>query len=503
MSIDVGAAPLARSRFAAWFRDLSIRRKLSFGMLGPVVIALVFTSTSLIVNAGINARAAALANLRSIADVMANNASGAVAFGDAHTAQEILTAFRHTPESELACLHAAEVGDPIRLLAAYPPESAAACSEPAASGTRQDGKDLVSVKEVTESGARVGWLSIRQDQRVARSNLRTQIAITLAILAASVALKLLVGMGAYRALTRPLLGLADTARRITRSHDYSLRATRHGNDEVGHLVDDFNAMLDQIGQTQAQLVQSERLAALGGLVAGVAHEINTPVGVGVTAASTLRDGARHFGELYARGAMKRSDLERFVAMANESAGITLKNLERAATLIQSFKQVAVDQASGERRRFELRGYIDEVLVSLAPQWRKAGHKVLVDCPAAIEVETYPGALAQILANLVSNALVHAFDLGRAGVIRISVHAQDGWITLKFFDDGNGIAPENLKRVFDPFFTTRRSQGGSGLGLNIVFNLVQQLGGTVGVASEPGRGAEFTVRFPAVSHRDSK
>jgi len=258
--------------------------------------------------------------------------------------------------------------------------------------------------------------------------------------------------------------------------------------------------VNQLRLTQDQLVQNEKMASLGALVAGVAHEINTPVGVGVTAASTLQSRARSFARKYADQTMTRTDLESFLAMAQESADIVLKNMDRAADLIHSFKQVAVDQTSGERRRFGVRDYINEILLSLAPRLKNSPHRVTVNCPDTLMVDSYPGALAQIISNLIGNSLMHAFPDGRQGHIEISVSEEPAKLILDYADDGVGIPAEHLSRVFDPFFTTKRGTGGSGLGLHIVYNLVAQLlGGKVEVRSETGRGAHFRIVFPVEDH----
>jgi ligand-binding sensor domain-containing protein/signal transduction histidine kinase len=261
--------------------------------------------------------------------------------------------------------------------------------------------------------------------------------------------------------------------------------------------EDLEQALKQLRIAQAQLVQSEKLASLGALVAGVAHEINTPVGVGVTAASTLQDWAARVQQQQANATLTRSELDRFLQIAGESTQILLKNLQRAADLIQSFKQVAVDQSSGERRRFEVRAYIDEVLLSLAPRLNRTPHKVAVECPPSLVIDSYPGALAQILTNFLGNSLAHAFPSGQAGQIRISVAAEDTCVLLRYSDNGIGIPRENLVRIYDPFFTTKRGAGGSGLGMHIVYNLVTQLlGGSIAATSTEGQGTTFEVRFPA-------
>ena len=265
--------------------------------------------------------------------------------------------------------------------------------------------------------------------------------------------------------------------------------------------EDLEQALQDLRMAQAQLVQSEKLASLGSLVAGVAHEINTPVGVGVTAASTLQDWAERLEQRHQEGGVSPAELESFVAVARESTQILLKNLQRAADLIQSFKQVAVDQASGERRRFALRNYIEEVLLSLAPRLNRSPHRVSVECPPGLVVDTYPGALAQILTNLIGNSLAHGFPPGRTGAIRITARSDRDDVVLRYADDGVGIPPENMPHIFDPFFTTKRGTGGSGLGLHIVYKLATQtLGGSIAADDNAGHGVAFELRFPATARR---
>jgi signal transduction histidine kinase len=305
-------------------------------------------------------------------------------------------------------------------------------------------------------------------------------------------------MGALVVDFNRMLGqLADRERELQQARDALAQEVR----SKSRANKDLEQALARLTETQAQLVQSEKLASLGALVAGVAHEINTPVGVSVTAASTLQDGAERVAQFQREGTLTRSELDRFLGVAGESTSILLKNLQRAADLINSFKQVAVDQASGERRRFGFKGYIDEVLLSLAPKLNRTPHSVKVDCPDKLTVDSYPGAIAQILTNLVSNSLVHAFAAGRAGRITIGVRDEGEFVVLRYADDGAGIPRDNLGRIYDPFFTTRRGAGGSGLGLHIVYNLVtQMLGGTITVTSKVGEGTVFEVRFPVQARK---
>jgi signal transduction histidine kinase len=250
-------------------------------------------------------------------------------------------------------------------------------------------------------------------------------------------------------------------------------------------------------ETQDSLVQAEKMASLGGLVAGVAHELNTPMGIAVTASTHLRDCVDGLDQAVAGNRLTRSQLADYQQTLRDSASLILSNVGRAAGLVQSFKQVAVDQASAERRPFDLSAYIDEVLLSLAPRLRQEPHHIQVDCPANLMMDSYPGALSQILTNLLINALVHAFPDRRPGLITIQARdLGDDLLELAFTDDGKGVPPEYQDRLFDPFFTTNRAHGGSGLGLHIVYNLVTQtLRGGIRVQSEPGQGTRFVITMP--------
>ncbi len=252
----------------------------------------------------------------------------------------------------------------------------------------------------------------------------------------------------------------------------------------------------QLNETKNNLVQAEKMASLGGLVAGVAHEVNTPVGVILTSASVLFEDTQAFKLNLDAGAIKKSEVIRYSEMAIESSRLILTNAERAAQLIQSFKQVAVDQTSEARRTFELGEYIDEVIMSLKPTLKRTSVHIETSCSEKINLDGYPGAISQIITNFLTNALAHAFAEGQEGLISLHATRTDNNVTMRFEDNGAGIPPEHLNKIFDPFFTTKRGSGGSGLGLNVVYNLVTQtLGGTLLVNSEQGRGTCFIACFP--------
>ncbi|HYG90036.1 MAG TPA: AAA family ATPase [Azospirillum sp.] len=256
---------------------------------------------------------------------------------------------------------------------------------------------------------------------------------------------------------------------------------------------------EQLRAAQAQLVQAEKLVSLGQMMAGVAHEINTPLGIAITSASYLADETAKLKGLTVDGRLRRTDFEHYVATAEETTDLLLSNLRRTADLVHSFKQVAVDQASDDYRRFDLRDYLDDLLVSLGPVWKKGGHQVDVSCPEDIELHGYPGVLAQILTNLVVNSITHGYGEGRRGRMAITVTAPDAnTVELVYTDDGRGISEEHQAKVFDPFFTTRRGAGSTGLGLHIVYNLVTaKLHGRIELDRAAGGGTRFVIQIPRV------
>ncbi|XZG69024.1 sensor histidine kinase [Chitinibacteraceae bacterium HSL-7] len=259
---------------------------------------------------------------------------------------------------------------------------------------------------------------------------------------------------------------------------------------------DIDDAYQKLQAAQHDLVQSEKLASLGSLVAGVAHEINTPVGVIMTTASLLNEDTGRFLDMVRSGALRKSELEHYCDMAQEASRLILANGERAGNLIHSFKQVAVDQSSETRRGFALKQYLDEIVTSLRPLFKHRAVTLEVDVGEDVQLDSYPGALAQIVTNLINNALAHAFGGDDSGVIRISTQVRNEQLCITFADNGRGITAEVLPQIFEPFFTTKRGQGGSGLGLNIVYNLiVKKLHGQISVESTPGVGTTFRVSFP--------
>jgi ligand-binding sensor domain-containing protein/signal transduction histidine kinase len=251
-------------------------------------------------------------------------------------------------------------------------------------------------------------------------------------------------------------------------------------------------------RTQRQLVEQEKMAALGSLVAGIAHEINTPLGIGVTAASHLESASKEMRANLAEGRLTRAELDNYSRLALDGAQLILRNLQRADKLVKSFKQVAVDQTSDEQRRIDLAQYLEEIVTSLQPTLRRAKHRIETEVSGVVILDTLPGAIYQSIANLVQNSVIHGFAERSDGLIRIDARREGGDCVIDYRDDGCGMAEEVRRRVFEPFYTTRRGQGGSGLGMHIVYNLITQaLRGSIVCESQPGAGARFLIRFPAI------
>jgi len=254
--------------------------------------------------------------------------------------------------------------------------------------------------------------------------------------------------------------------------------------------------LNNLSITQEELVRRDKLAALGSMVAGVAHELNTPIGNSLVVASTLADQTRILVNSYTTG-IKRSILESYMNDATGACDILERSLHRAADLVSSFKQVAVDQASSQRRLFRLDEYIEEVLLTLRISFKQTAFVVESHIQQGLGMDSYPGPLGQVVTNLVNNALIHGFEGRDTGTILISAQeSSTGWIELIVKDDGIGIQTDNQKRIYDPFFTTKRNVGGTGLGLHITHNIVTGiLGGRIRFQSEVGLGTTFFLSLP--------
>ena len=272
-------------------------------------------------------------------------------------------------------------------------------------------------------------------------------------------------------------------------------------------LEDYSKALEtantSLKENRDKLIAAEKMAALGSLVAGVAHELNTPIGNGLLAVTTLMDRTRGITDHFPVG-LTRSKLTGYLDDAKLSIEILERNLHRAADLINSFKQIAIDQGSTQTRKFSLATLVSEVILALSPTLKRTPVQVHQSIPARIEMESYPGPLEQVLINLINNALIHGLAGQASGQITLSAAVpKPGWVDITVQDNGIGIPDDQIGRIFDPFFTTKLEEGGTGLGLSISHNIVTGLlGGHIDVSSTLGSGTHFCLTLPLyVRHHD--
>jgi signal transduction histidine kinase len=382
-------------------------------------------------------------------------------------------------------------------------------------------------RTITKSGETLGEVTLVYGTTRAREAAMQTSRVLLAVVVVQLLVSfLLLGAWLTRRVLRPLDALRVSAETIAggdlQSPVPSLRA-----DEFGALASRLESMRDSLAQAvtgleerverrtnelqevnarlqgtledlrrmQQSLVQSEKLASLGSLVAGLSHELNTPIGTGVTIVSTIVERCADLQKQVESG-IRRSQLDAFVDDVTRASHLAQSSLERAARLLLDFKQVAVDQTSSRRREFQLAELVREMMVALNIRYKHSLVRIALHIPDGIAMDSYPGAIEQIVSNLVENAVVHAFE-GRAQCrVDIAAQALGERVVLTVTDNGNGIPAEHQSHIFDPLFTTRLGKGGSGLGLSIAYGLVTgMLGGQISVDSAPGAGARFTLDLP--------
>lgn len=361
-----------------------------------------------------------------------------------------------------------------------------------------------------EDGLVVGAVEVIFDssEEAALLTKRTKLILIVGI-SVAIVMSTLLWLILRRIVIRPLSRLREAALVVKQGGDLPTLQFK-ASPEIAEVSDAFNDMVKNLDEryhelqqvlktlqvTQDHLVQSEKMGALGNLVAGVSHEINTPIGIGVTAISYLDQKTKEFKSLYETGKMKKSDLEQFLSITQETNAMVQTNLERASSLVRSFKQISVDQSVEVKRTFHLKEYLEGIISSLKPTLKKTRLRVDVYCDNELSLYTYPGALSQIITNLVMNSLNHAYAIEEEGSLTIRVEDHQDYIILAYTDDGKGMTQEVLDQIFDPFFTTSRGKGGTGLGMNIVYNLVtQSLTGTIDGSSTLGQGSLFTITIP--------
>ena len=542
------AAALGRGNLAGAQRRLSklnFRTKLAIISTSICLACLLVAGVTIAIHQEAALEQVLRQRAQTLAAVVAANSEAAVSFDDAVAARLVLANLAPDSSVEEAQLLLPELPGKaaLRRLAAFTRHRAT----PQALPDLQPGKpmtmgdQLYLLQPVRQGDETIGYLYLRVRMAELEA-LQTQLAkVTAALVALVVLLAWFLSRQLQGVVTRPVTELLTTTDAVRRSKNYGLRARVLGEDELGELTEAVNAMLAEVQahdrarerveadirelneqlehkvrartedlqasnldlqeaigslrRTQRQLVESEKLAALGALVAGVAHEINTPLGVCVTVASHFAESVDALQRAY-RDGMRRSDLEQFIADAGQALEIINGNLRRAADLVRSFKQVAVDQGSEERRQIDIAEYLAEVMNSLRPELKRQKVRFALDCPVGIMLDSYPGVIAQILTNLSINACQHAFADQADPQIRISGRRHGQEFELSFEDNGVGMSDEVQQRIFEPFFTTRRASGGSGLGLHIVHNQVHKtLHGSIECMTREGGGSRFVLRMP--------
>jgi signal transduction histidine kinase len=408
---------------------------------------------------------------------------------------------------------------------------------------KMTGSVIEIIRPISDDEGVVGYVYLRASADILENLIAQSIMTTVSVLLICLLICFFLTLKLQSAITAPINGLVKLVHRISRQRDYSSRAELHGIKELDILGEAFNNMLqrtqehmerqtaaeaeqvklnssleekvqqrtmalkeanneliqtlEKLHQFQRQMVQNEKMASLGDMVAGVAHEVNTPIGLGVTASTMMLDRLSDMRKAFEDKTLKASSLSKFIAEGEENLNIIYRNLARAAELISSFKQVAVDQSSENNRVFSFAKLMDEILMSMRPKLKKVNHVINVNCADNLVIESKAGPINQIMINLIMNSIIHGFEDVDKGQIDINIELVDNAkIRIEFIDNGKGI-PEHLrKRIFDPFVTTKRGQGGSGLGMHLVYNLVTQaLNGSISIISEEGQGVQFRILFP--------
>ncbi|QJD84498.1 sensor histidine kinase [Cohnella herbarum] len=357
-----------------------------------------------------------------------------------------------------------------------------------------------------EDGVTIGAIELLVNTSESRELIQDRIQFIIGVgLSISVLLLFALSLIIRKLLIRPLLKIREAAISVKKGSAYK-EIVLDSSQEINEVASAFNEMVHnlegrykELQLAQKQLVESEKMVALGNLVAGVSHEINTPIGIGVTAASYMDEKSKAFLALFQDGKMKRSDLEDYLKTVRETTGMIQSNLFRASELIRSFKQVAVDRSIDTKRRFMMKEYIQEVLISLQPNLKKTKHRVSLTGKEELLLFSDPGAISQIITNLIMNSIIHAYSQEDVGHIQIDVTSHLNELTLHYSDDGKGMSQEIVDQIFNPFFTTNRGGGGTGLGMHIVYNLVtQSLYGTIRCESTVGEGTHFIIQIPMMN-----
>lgn len=522
----------------------SFKSKLLLLIASITFIVLLLATVSLALVSNNNFKKNLEQSSRSSLAILAYNLAPTVTFADSEGVKRLLSSFKTSPEVVNASVYALNNKDELELLANYSVDARYFPQNDIRDYQNGDFKEdhfqfTLAIRVDNETIGYLYQYSIFSQLHDFQIQMFVIFSATLLV---CLFLGVLISLRFQRVLLTPLSQLVDATQMISQQKDYSIRVAQQGEDEFSALSISFNEMLDEVeahNQKQVaveeqirqlnlnlenkviqrttelegannylknalselehshdQLIEQEKMASLGGLVAGIAHEINTPVGIGVTAISYLSDLIKTFNEKFINKQVTANYMREFLAKADKGTEISLYNLSRAADIISSFKLIAVDQSSDQLRTVYLKSYLHEILLSLHPTLKRLRHTVDIHCDDELQVQCRAGALVQIITNLIMNSILHGFENMPEGKIIISAEAKNGNIYLCYEDNGVGMSKETISRLFEPFYTTKRGKGGSGLGAHLVYNLVtQSLKGHISASSEVGHGLKYNIEFP--------
>lgn len=526
----------------------SFKTKLLILIVSITFIALLAASISLAMLLNYNFKQNLDSSTRSSLAILAYNLAPAVSFGDSDGINQLLASFKTSPDVVVANVYGLSANGELNLMGDYSTDASYISQQDIRS--YQDGyfkgghfQYTIPIQVDNET---IGYLyQYSVSSQLDKFQLQV-FAIITATLLTCLLLGLVISLKFQNFLLAPLLRLVETTKQISQQKDYSIRVNQQGSDEFALLSASFNQMLDEIEQhnqkqqaieeeirqlnlnlenkvnqrtdelagankylknalneleqSHNQLVEQEKMASLGGLVAGIAHEINTPVGIGVTAISHLSYMIKELRTKFADKIVTQNYMQAFLENSEKSAEISLYNLSRAADIISNFKLIAVDQSSDQMRTIDLNNYLHEVILSLHPKLKRLKHQIKIDCDDKLQVYCRAGALVQIITNLVMNSVIHGFENKEQGNITITCLSKENRVHIYYEDDGCGMSAETLAKLFEPFYTTKRGKGGSGLGAHLVYNLVTQaLNGHISASSVLDQGLKYNIEFPIIEN----
>lgn len=528
-----------------WFNKLTFQSKVLYSIVAVSVLAVVVSVTPQQINTINQQKQSLIQQSRLQAKFIGQISAAGISFEQTEAVSDLLSSLKVSPSILAATiLKRDEFTQDLSIFATFgkPISIQQFNTLLDANDIQLSDKQTHIFEPILLDGSVIGYTVLTIDLLQLQNQVFNSIFLTIISVIAALGISLYISRIAQRALTKPIELLTETTSKVASQKDYSVRADIASDDELGALSESFNRMLEelehydierkeqeqeilrlnqslekkvelrteelnttnqklssslsQLQNTQKQMVEQEKMASLGSLVAGVAHEINTPIGIGITAISHLEHIIEDIEEPFKQGKLSKGKFESALDNLKECHDLVYTNLDRAAQLVKSFKMVAVDQSSEEMRLFNLKSYVNDIITSLRPELRKKQLRLNLEIEDSLFLNSFPGVFSQILTNLIMNSVIHGFKKEASGAIYILAKLEDNQLIIDYRDDGKGIPESVASKIFDPFFTTNRDTGGSGLGTHIIYNLVTQaLHGTITLANDSHKGAHFVISIP--------